>query len=116
MFRKLNKARPTECGELFILEYLCWYGGVGEVVVSEVEGTKTGHVPQLGGDGLHVVPLHRQVLQLGQLGHLGGDRPEHTQGDDEMRHKVFCISDVEPMRTTSTLQNFLKKLCYLYQL
>ena len=57
---------------------------MGEVVVSEVEGTKTGHVPQLGGDGLHVGPLHRQVLQLGQLGHLGGDRPEHTQGDDEI--------------------------------
>jgi hypothetical protein len=49
---------------------------VGEVVVSEVEGAQRGHVAHLIGYPVHMVPLHRQMLQLGQLGHLGRYRPE----------------------------------------
>ncbi len=48
---------------------------MGEVVVAQVEGTEGGHVAQLGGDPLHLVPLHGQVLQLCQLGHLGWNGP-----------------------------------------
>ena len=52
---------------------------MGEVVVSEVEGAQGGHVAQLAGNQRHLVPFHRQVLQLGQLGHLGRDRPRHRK-------------------------------------
>ena len=46
-----------------------------EVVVSEVESAEGGHVAQLAGYPFHVVPLHRQMFQLGQLGNLGWDGP-----------------------------------------
>jgi hypothetical protein len=66
----------TQCGKFLILEYLRGDGGVGEVVVPEVEGAQRGHVAHLIGYPVHVVPLHRQMLQLGQLGHLRRYRPE----------------------------------------